>query len=185
MNPWHELGLSEDASEQEIRRAYRRLAAEHHPDKNPDDEQASARFQRVCDAYASLQKGAQPAAEYGIPDFGAEGPYTRPWSSEQRPSGVHFRFVAPPEMRAMVERLRRVLLLASLSGLAGVVALGHVLRGLAWGELLYPHQLLLSFGAGVMTSIAAFFAWFLSVGLFGFRWGTAAFWLVILLQFTR
>lgn len=185
MNPWHVLGLSEGASEQEIRRAYRRLAAEHHPDQNPGDEQAAVRFQRVCDAYAALQKGAQPVPEYGIPDFGPEAPYTRPWSGGQSGSGVHFRFVAPPEMRAMIERLRRVLLLALVSSLAGVVALGHALRGLAWSELLYPHQLLLSFGAGLMTSVAAFFAWFLSVGLFGFRWGTAAFWLIVLLQVTR
>jgi hypothetical protein len=185
VNPWHELGLSEGASEQEIRRAYRRLAAEHHPDKNPGDEQAAVRFQRVCDAYAALQKGAQPAAEYGIPDFGSEAPYSGPWPGGQERSGVHFRFNAPPEMRAMIERLRRVFLLALLSGLAAVVAFGHTLRGLAWSELLYPHQLLLSFGAGLMTSIAAFFAWFLSIGLFGFRWGTAAFWLVILLQVMR
>ena len=47
MNPWHELGLDESATADDIRRAYRRLAAEHHPDRNPGDESAAARFQRV------------------------------------------------------------------------------------------------------------------------------------------
>ena len=36
------LGLTRDASEDDIRKAYRRLAMKHHPDRNPDDKAAEA-----------------------------------------------------------------------------------------------------------------------------------------------
>jgi DnaJ family protein C protein 7 len=43
-----------DASEADIKRAYRRLAIVHHPDKNPDDETAAERFKDVGEAYETL-----------------------------------------------------------------------------------------------------------------------------------
>jgi DnaJ-class molecular chaperone len=48
------LGLKRDASEEEIKRAYRQLAREHHPDRNPGDKQAEARFKEVQEAYDVL-----------------------------------------------------------------------------------------------------------------------------------
>ena len=48
------LGVEKDASEAEIKKAYRRLAIIHHPDKNPDDEQAAERFKDVGEAYETL-----------------------------------------------------------------------------------------------------------------------------------
>jgi len=50
------LGLSPTATQEEIRRAYRRLARETHPDRNPDAEDAGARFQKVKEAYDVLSK---------------------------------------------------------------------------------------------------------------------------------
>jgi DnaJ family protein C protein 7 len=41
------LGLEKTATAQEIKESFRRLALIHHPDKNPGDDQATARFQRV------------------------------------------------------------------------------------------------------------------------------------------
>lgn len=53
------LGLEKDASEQEIRKAYRKLAIQTHPDKNPDDKGAEARFKDVSEAYETLNDSAK------------------------------------------------------------------------------------------------------------------------------
>ena len=48
------LGVKRDASEQEIKRAYRRLARKHHPDVNPGDKSAEAQFKEINEAYEVL-----------------------------------------------------------------------------------------------------------------------------------
>lgn len=48
------LGLSKGASDDEIKKAYRKLAKKYHPDLNPDDKQAEANFKEVNEAYAVL-----------------------------------------------------------------------------------------------------------------------------------
>lgn len=48
------LGVEKDASENEIKKAYRKLAIVHHPDKNPDDEDAADRFKDIGEAYETL-----------------------------------------------------------------------------------------------------------------------------------
>jgi molecular chaperone DnaJ len=48
------LGVPRNASEQEVKSAYRRLALKHHPDRNPGDRQAEERFKEAAEAYAVL-----------------------------------------------------------------------------------------------------------------------------------
>ncbi|WP_022835770.1 DnaJ C-terminal domain-containing protein [Salisaeta longa] len=48
------LGVSEDASAREIKKAYRTLARKHHPDRNPDNTNAEERFKEIQEAYAVL-----------------------------------------------------------------------------------------------------------------------------------
>ncbi|TVY56005.1 DnaJ-like protein subfamily C member 7-like protein, partial [Lachnellula suecica] len=48
------LGIEKDADENQIKKAYRKAAIIHHPDKNPDDEQAAERFKDVGEAYETL-----------------------------------------------------------------------------------------------------------------------------------
>lgn len=48
------LGVSEDASQEEIKKVYKRLAKEYHPDKNKGDKHAEERFKEISDAYSIL-----------------------------------------------------------------------------------------------------------------------------------
>lgn len=48
------LGVSEDATQEEIKSAYRKLAKRYHPDSQDDDPAAKARFQEISEAYAAL-----------------------------------------------------------------------------------------------------------------------------------
>src|ERR671914_2611237 len=48
------LGVSEDASKDEIKRAYRKLAQKHHPDANKDDDTAEQRFKEISEAHSIL-----------------------------------------------------------------------------------------------------------------------------------
>jgi DnaJ family protein C protein 7 len=62
------LGLTKDATETEIKKAYRKLAIVHHPDKNPDDADAADRFKEIQEAHETLSD-AQKRERY---DSGAD-----------------------------------------------------------------------------------------------------------------
>ncbi|MEJ2041722.1 MAG: molecular chaperone DnaJ [Reinekea sp.] len=48
------LGVSKSADEKEIKKAYRRMAMKYHPDRNPDDKEAEAKFKEISEAYEIL-----------------------------------------------------------------------------------------------------------------------------------
>lgn len=51
------LGVDSEASEDEIKRAYRRLVLKYHPDRNPEDHNSMKRMQLITQAYDLLLKG--------------------------------------------------------------------------------------------------------------------------------
>ncbi|KAB5516911.1 small glutamine-rich tetratricopeptide repeat-containing protein A [Coniochaeta sp. 2T2.1] len=61
------LGVSKDADDNQIKKAYRKLAIVHHPDKNPDDKDAEARFKDISEAYETLSD-SQKRARYDSGD---------------------------------------------------------------------------------------------------------------------
>ena len=70
-DPYELLGVSRNASDAEIRGAFRRMAALHHPDKNPDDKDAQQRFADINRAYQILSDDQKRAAwdRYGEAAF--------------------------------------------------------------------------------------------------------------------
>ena len=66
------LGVSRNASEKEIKQAYRRLARKHHPDLNPNDKSAEARFKEINAAYEVL---SNPEKRKKYDQFGEQWEY--------------------------------------------------------------------------------------------------------------
>ncbi|MEW5943708.1 MAG: molecular chaperone DnaJ [Pseudomonadota bacterium] len=71
------LGVNRDASDEEIKKAYRKLAMKHHPDRNPDNPKAEEHFKEAKEAYEILSDAGKRAAydQYGHAgvDQGARG----------------------------------------------------------------------------------------------------------------
>ena len=51
---YQSLGVSRNASEQEIKKAFRKLAQQYHPDRNPDNPAAEQKFKEINEAYTVL-----------------------------------------------------------------------------------------------------------------------------------
>lgn len=73
-DPYATLGVSKSATQDEIRRAYRKLARENHPDANPDDPGAEERFKEISQAYDVLGDEERRAAH----DAHVANPFANP-----------------------------------------------------------------------------------------------------------
>ena len=56
------LGIGKNASEEEIKKAYRKMAMKHHPDRNPDSKDAESKFKEAKEAYEMLSDDSKRAA---------------------------------------------------------------------------------------------------------------------------
>ncbi|MBW2261733.1 MAG: molecular chaperone DnaJ [Deltaproteobacteria bacterium] len=64
------LGVSRSVSEEDLKRAYKKLALKHHPDRNPDDDEAEDKFKEASEAYQVL---SDPEKRHIYDTFGHEG----------------------------------------------------------------------------------------------------------------
>ncbi|MEG1452212.1 DnaJ C-terminal domain-containing protein [Brevundimonas sp.] len=71
-DPYKELGVSKGASADEIKKAFRKLAKELHPDKNPGDKASEERFKRITAAF-DLLGDAEKRAKYDRGEIDADG----------------------------------------------------------------------------------------------------------------
>ena len=85
-DPYKVLGVAPDASDEEIKKAYRDLAKKYHPDMNPGDAHAAEKMNEINDAYDRIKNGdtAQPAYGQGAAyqpygtaykEYGAQDPF--------------------------------------------------------------------------------------------------------------
>src|SRR5947209_1975938 len=129
------LGVSKTASPEEIKKAYRKLARQHHPDRNPGDKAAEARFKEIQNAYETLSD-KQKRAQYD--QFGEAGPFAGAGAGGG-PGGFGFNFGGPgggtfqgdPAMAQ--ELFQRFGHLFGQGGGAGGTDLGDLLGGSAGG----------------------------------------------------
>jgi len=86
-DPYSELGVARTASADEIRKAFRKLAKQYHPDKNPGDAKAEERFKRVSAAF-DLLGDADKRKKFDRGEIDADGRETmRGFSGDPRAGG--------------------------------------------------------------------------------------------------
>ncbi len=83
-DPYKVLGVSPDASDEEIKQAYRQLAKQYHPDRNPGDTAAAKKMQEVNAAYEQIKNPEKAGSQSR--SYGGYSSYD-PFGSYQRSSG--------------------------------------------------------------------------------------------------
>ena len=138
-DPYKVLGVSPDASDEEIKRAYRKLAKKYHPDLNPGDQEAARRMQEINAAYEQI-KNPQPQPGYG--GYGGYGPFGGQQQSQEnsyfRAAAQYIRFgrfrEALNTLESVPERNARWYYLSALAnnGLGNqVTALEHIRKAVS------------------------------------------------------
>lgn len=67
MDYYETLGVARNATQEEIKKAYRKLAMAYHPDRNPGDKEAETKFKQVQEAYDGLTDGKTVRYRYTPP----------------------------------------------------------------------------------------------------------------------
>ena len=158
-DPYKVLGVSPNASDDEIKQAYRRLAKKYHPDLNPGDANAARKMQEVNAAYEQIKNpekathSSGPQGSYGYDPFGGAWQQTRQQTSEDpylRSAEQYIRYRRYQEalntLNSSSQRSARWYYLSALAndGLGNqVTALEHIRRAVSMepDNYLYLHTL--------------------------------------------
>ena len=69
-DPYKILGVSPQATDEEIKAAYRKLAKQYHPDRNPGDAEAAKKMQQINAAYEQIKNPEKAARNGGGQGYG-------------------------------------------------------------------------------------------------------------------
>ncbi len=142
-DPYKVLGVAPDASDEEIKKAYRHLAKKYHPDKNPGDQEAARKMQEVNDAYDRIknpEKFRQPQEQgpYGYGGYSGSQTEEAPQLRYQRAAAQYIRYGKYAEalnvLASVEQRDARWYYLSALAnnGLCNqVTALEHIRRAVS------------------------------------------------------
>ena len=89
-DPYKVLGVSPDASDEEIKQAYRTLAKKYHPDRNPGDQEAARKMQEINAAYDQIKNPQKQQPNYGGYGYGGYDPF----GGQQRQETGYFQAAA-------------------------------------------------------------------------------------------
>ena len=93
-NPYDTLGVKRDASDDDIQKAYRKLARKYHPDMNPDDASAKTKFQEVQSAFEILSD-AEKRKRYD--QYGTADPQFHPGGAGSPGGGARWNYSTGPQ----------------------------------------------------------------------------------------
>ncbi len=132
-DPYQVLGVSPDASDEEIKRAYRQLAKKYHPDMNPGDQTAAKKMNEINAAYDQIKNPGKAQQTYHQSASGSYGgPYGDPfsaWYEAQRRQQQDYEEATPAGIRAAQNYIAYGRYSEAVNALAGVPAAE---RGAAW-----------------------------------------------------
>ena len=168
-DPYKVLGLTPDASDEDVKRAYRALAKKYHPDLNPGDQEAARKMQEVNSAYEQIknpekfrqQQHSQQGGGYGDPFTGWYDPFTGGYrqQSYQQQTGDQYQQAAEQYIRfgryrealntlqSSTERNARWYYLSALAndGVGNqVTAMEHIRKAVSMDPDNYQYQQVLS-----------------------------------------
>lgn len=141
-DPYKVLGVNPDASDEEIKKAYRRLAKQYHPDRNPGDAEAAKKMQEVNAAYEQIKNPEKAQNQGGYNPYGNYNPYGQPGGASYSQIlnaayqyiTYHRYYQAVQILQSTQERTARWYYLSSLAnhGLGNqVTALEHIRRAIS------------------------------------------------------
>ena len=154
-DPYKVLGVSPDASDEDIKRAYRRLAKKYHPDLNPDDKEAARKMQEVNAAYEQIKNPEKAQPNQGGYGYGGYDPFGGAGQQRSHTSGDQYQQAAQQYIRfgryqealntlnSSTERNARWYYLSALAnnGLGNqVTALEHIRRAVSMEPDNYEYQ---------------------------------------------